>query len=78
MFLAGGLNAGNVADATRSVKPFGVDLCTGVRTGGALDEEKLRRTMEAVGVDVRKANPVYPETPEEEVHCPLYPDKKSK
>ncbi len=49
VFLAGGLRAENVGDAIHAVRPFGVDLCTGVRTEGALDERKLRRFMEAVG-----------------------------
>ncbi len=48
VFLAGGLSTANVAEAIRSVRPFGVDLCTGVRTAGALDERKLLRFMEAV------------------------------
>lgn len=42
VFLAGGLNAGNVQDALRAVNPFAVDICSGVRTGGTLDESKLR------------------------------------
>ena len=41
VFLAGGLNADNVAEAIRQVGPFGVDLCSGVRTNGHLDEVKL-------------------------------------
>lgn len=41
VFLAGGLNSGNVVEAIRQVGPFGVDLCSGVRTGGHLDEVKL-------------------------------------
>jgi phosphoribosylanthranilate isomerase len=48
VFLAGGLNAANVADAIRQVKPFGVDVCSGVRTGGKLDEAKLAAFMHAV------------------------------
>jgi len=42
IFLAGGLNAGNVAEAVEQVGPFGLDICSGVRTGGRLDETKLR------------------------------------
>jgi phosphoribosylanthranilate isomerase len=48
VFLAGGLKPENVGEAIRSVRPFGLDLCTGVRTAGVLDEHKLLRFMEAV------------------------------
>ncbi len=48
VFLAGGLNAGNVADAIRRVRPFGVDVCTGVRLDGRLDSGKLADFMAAV------------------------------
>ena len=41
LFLAGGLNAGNVRQAIDEVGPFAVDVCTGVRTDGKLDEQKL-------------------------------------
>lgn len=41
LFLAGGLNAANVAEAVRTVRPFGVDLCSGVRSGGVLDAGRL-------------------------------------
>jgi phosphoribosylanthranilate isomerase len=41
VFLAGGLNADNVVDAVEKVKPFGLDICSGVRTDGKLDEHKL-------------------------------------
>jgi phosphoribosylanthranilate isomerase len=41
LFLAGGLNADNVAAAIRQVEPFGVDVCSGVRTNGSLDDLKL-------------------------------------
>ena len=48
VFLAGGLNPDNVAEAIRRVRPYGVDLCTGVRTEGALDTAKLGAFMGAV------------------------------
>lgn len=48
VFLAGGLNAENVADAIRQVRPFGVDVCSGVRTDGSLDQTKLVAFMSAV------------------------------
>jgi len=41
VFLAGGLRTTNVRDAIDSVQPFGVDLCSSVRTDGRLDEDKL-------------------------------------
>ncbi|MFL6286071.1 MAG: phosphoribosylanthranilate isomerase [Pyrinomonadaceae bacterium] len=43
VFLAGGLRPENVAEAVESVRPFGLDVCSGVRTGGRLDAEKLKR-----------------------------------
>ena len=45
VYLAGGLRAANVAAALRAVRPFGVDVCSGVRTDGRLDERRLRRFM---------------------------------
>jgi len=48
IFLAGGLNPDNVAEAIRVVRPYAVDVCTGVRTGGKLDEVKLAAFFEAV------------------------------
>ena len=41
VFLAGGLNPGNIKQAIQSVKPFGIDVCSGVRTNNHLDEKKL-------------------------------------
>ena len=42
VFLAGGLRPDNAAEAAQAVQPFGLDLCTGVRTDGQLDEAKLK------------------------------------
>ena len=53
VFLAGGLCAANVGDAIRTVNPFGVDLCSGVRTNGRLDPHKLNDFMEAVAATSR-------------------------
>ena len=41
LYLAGGLRPENVSEAIESVRPFGVDVCSGVRTDGRLDEAKL-------------------------------------
>jgi phosphoribosylanthranilate isomerase len=48
LFLAGGLNAANVGAALEQVGPFGVDVCSGVRTDGRLDKHKLADFFEAV------------------------------
>lgn len=48
VFLAGGLNAGNVREAIDTVQPFGLDLCSGVRTDGKLDLAKLDRFFNSV------------------------------
>jgi len=48
VFLAGGLRAENVAESIDVVRPFALDVCSGVRTNGKLDEAKLERFMHAV------------------------------
>jgi phosphoribosylanthranilate isomerase len=48
VFLAGGLNPDNVAAAIAAVRPFAVDVCSGVRTDGHLDVIKLRAFVGAV------------------------------
>ncbi len=48
VFLAGGLNPDNVAEAIERVRPFGVDVCTGVRTDSRLDEAKLSAFVQQV------------------------------
>ena len=55
LFLAGGLRAQNVGLAIETVQPFGVDVCSGVRTDGALDPDKLRAFVARVrGVSDRR------------------------
>jgi phosphoribosylanthranilate isomerase len=41
VFLAGGLKPDNVRQAIEEVQPFAVDVCSGVRTDGRLDNRKL-------------------------------------
>jgi phosphoribosylanthranilate isomerase len=48
LMLAGGLTADNVGDAIRLVRPWGVDVATGVEAApGRKDPRKLRRFIEA-------------------------------
>jgi phosphoribosylanthranilate isomerase len=48
VYLAGGLRPENLADAIAEVGPFALDVCSGVRTDGRLDEDKLGRFFAAV------------------------------
>jgi len=48
LFLAGGLKPDNVAAAIREVQPFGIDVCSGLRTDGALDRHKLADFFTAI------------------------------
>jgi phosphoribosylanthranilate isomerase len=48
VYLAGGLTPENVEEAVEAVRPFGVDVCTGVRTDGVLDKDKLAKFFQAV------------------------------
>lgn len=47
IFLAGGLRQENVKEAREVVGPFGLDVCTGVRSDGRLDPDKLAGFMRA-------------------------------
>jgi len=42
VFLAGGINSSNVSAAINEVKPYGMDICSGVRVNGKLDEALLK------------------------------------
>lgn len=48
VFLAGGLNVENVDEAIKTVRPFGLDICSGVRINNQLDEKKLELFFEIV------------------------------
>jgi phosphoribosylanthranilate isomerase len=48
VFLAGGINRNNVKQAIEHVQPFGVDLCSSVRTNGKLDENKLKLFFQTI------------------------------
>lgn len=52
VFLAGGLNPDNVVAAIRQVGPFGVDVCSGIRTNGQLDEVKLSGLFQQVSASL--------------------------
>ncbi len=48
VFLAGGLTPENAAEAIRQVRPYGLDLCSGVRRDGRLDPDRLAAFFAAV------------------------------
>jgi phosphoribosylanthranilate isomerase len=54
VYLAGGLKSSNVSQAIEKVQPYGVDLCSGVRTDGKLDREKLEAFFQAVNSNPNK------------------------
>lgn len=49
VLLAGGLHPGNARAAMERVRPAGLDICSGLRTGGALDPGKLAALFAAIG-----------------------------
>jgi phosphoribosylanthranilate isomerase len=54
LFLAGGLNADNVAAAIESVKPYAVDACSGLESSpGRKDIAKVRAFIQAARVGIQ-------------------------
>jgi phosphoribosylanthranilate isomerase len=49
LFVAGGLTQNNVNQAINDVRPYGLDVCSGVRTDGKLDPDKLDQFFKAAG-----------------------------
>lgn len=54
-FLAGGLDPQNVSRAVRGLKPFAVDVSSGIETGGYKDINKMRAFVRAVRMEMEKA-----------------------
>lgn len=48
VYLAGGLDSQNILEAIKTVNPYGVDLCSGVRSHGHLDSQKLTTFFEVI------------------------------
>ena len=48
IFLAGGINKDNIKKAIEHVQPYGIDLCSSLRTNGQLDESKLEELFKAI------------------------------
>jgi phosphoribosylanthranilate isomerase len=51
VWLAGGLTPDNVTVAVRQVRPFGVDVCSGLRIDGRLDEDQLSRFVQNLDIE---------------------------
>lgn len=54
-FLAGGLNAGNAAEAVRLFQPFALDVSSGVESAGVKDRQKILEFCRAAGLAGQEA-----------------------
>ncbi len=57
IFLAGGLQAENVREALNQVRPWGVDVSSGVETNKVKDEDKIRKFIAQVRNEQNTTNP---------------------
>lgn len=71
VFLAGGLTPENVGEAIRLVQPYGLDICSGIRSDGVLDERKLQRYVAAV--DAAHARPEGGRDTDPHLQRPMHP-----
>lgn len=54
VFLAGGLNPDNIIQAIEAVRPYAVDVCSGVRTDGNLDRKKVELFIRNVNLGTER------------------------
>ena len=55
-FLAGGLDPGNAEAAVAALRPFAVDVSSGIETAGVKDRNKMKQFVEAVRAASGKEN----------------------
>ena len=53
-FLAGGLNPENAGRAVRELKPYAVDVSSGIETDGFKDMTKMRAFVKAVRTEAER------------------------
>ena len=45
-FIAGGLTVDNLPVILRNTEPYGIDISSGIETGGVKDREKMRKVIQ--------------------------------